>query len=60
MTNAIDSFVSAENVSLYKTLLRKETHPDKRRVLLELLANEFAKLPESVKRLEMKGVAGFK
>lgn len=59
MTNAIDSFVTAENVRLYKTLLKKETHPDKRRILLELLEIEFGKLPKAVKLAEMNGVTGF-
>ncbi len=53
MTNAIESFVTVQNIRLYKGLLKKETHPDKRRILLELLEDEFAKLPEAVKRVEM-------
>ena len=29
MANAIESFVTAQNINLFKTLLKKETHPDK-------------------------------
>lgn len=53
MSNAIESFVTAENITLYKALLDKETHPDKRRVLLQLLEQEVEKLPEAVKRAQM-------
>jgi hypothetical protein len=33
--------------------LQKETHPDKRRILLQLLADEVEKLPEPIKRAEI-------
>ena len=60
MANAIESFVTAQNISLFKSLLKKETHPDKRRILLQLLKNEFVKLPEAVKRVEMARTASFR
>ncbi len=53
MSNAIESFVTSENITLYKTLLDKETHPGKRRVLLQLLEQEVQKLPEALKRAQM-------
>ena len=60
MANAIESFVTAQNISLFRTLLKKETHPDKRRILLQLLENEFVKLPEAEKRVEMARTASFR
>jgi hypothetical protein len=60
MVNAIESFVTAQNISLYKTLLKTENHPDKRIILLQLLENEFAKLPEALKRIEMAKTASFR
>ncbi|MGB9116949.1 hypothetical protein [Bradyrhizobium sp.] len=60
MANAIENFVTAQNISLFKTLLKTETHPDKRRILLQLLENEFVKLPEAVKRVEMASTAIFR
>ena len=59
MPNAIETFVTTQNISIYKALLKKETHPDKRRILLRLLENELAKLPEAVKRVERIRAAGF-
>jgi hypothetical protein len=60
MANAIETFVTAQNIGLFKTLLKKETHPDKRRILLQLLENEFVKLSEAVKRVEMARTAIFR
>lgn len=60
MANAIESFVTAQNISLFRTLLKKETHPDKRKILLQLLENEFVKLPEAEKRVEMARTASFR
>ena len=60
MANAIESFVTSQNISLFKTLLKKERHPDKRRILLQLLQNEFAKLPEAEKRAEMARTVSFR
>ncbi len=60
MTDAIESFVTAQNIGLYKALLKTEAHPDKRNILLQLLENELAKLPEPVKRAEMIRTAGLR
>lgn len=60
MTDPIESFITAQNISLYRTLLSTEGHPDKRRILLELLANEVAKLPGPVKRAEMIKTGGLR
>jgi len=60
MANSVDSFVTTQNIGLYKKLLKQETHPDKRRILLQLLENEFAKLPEAARRAEMARSAGFR
>jgi hypothetical protein len=53
MASAIESFITAQNISLYRSLLKTETHPGKRRILFQLLENELAKLPEALKRAEM-------
>jgi hypothetical protein len=60
MANAVESFVTAQNISLFKTLLKKETDPDKRAILLHLLESEFVKLPEVVKRVEMARTISFR
>ena len=60
MANSIESFVTAQNIGLFRTLLKTETHPDKRRILLQLLENELVKLPEAVKRIEMGRTASFR
>jgi hypothetical protein len=60
MANSIQSFVTAQNISLYKNLLKQEAHPDKRRILLELLENELAKLPEAARRAEMARAASLR
>jgi hypothetical protein len=60
MANAIESFVTAQNISLFRTLLKKETHPDKRKILLQLLENEFVKLPEAEKRVEVARTVSFR
>ena len=57
MANPIESFATAQNIRLYKTLLKTENHPDKRRILLQLLENEFVKLPEAEKRVELARTA---
>lgn len=60
MANAVESFVTAQNISLFKTLLKKETDPDKRAILLQLLENEFVKLPEAVNRVEAARTISFR
>lgn len=37
------SFIETQNISRFKLLLETETHPDKRKILLQLLAEEEAK-----------------
>ena len=37
------SFIETRNISRFKLLLETETHPDKRKILLQLLAEEEAK-----------------
>ncbi len=58
MTDA-DNFVTTQNVHHLRTLLKTEAHPDKRSILIELLANELAKLPEPVKRAELLRTAKY-
>lgn len=48
--DALATFVAAQNINLYQAQLATGTPPDKRKILLELLANECAKLPKSVRR----------
>ena len=60
MANALESFVTAQNISLFKTLLKKETDTAKRAILLQLLENELVKLPEAVKRVEAARTISFR
>ena len=53
MADAMETFIADQNIMRYKLLLQKETHPDKRRILLQLLADEVEKLPEPIKRAEI-------
>lgn len=53
MADAMETFIANQNIMRYKLLMRKETHPDKRRILLQLLADEVEKLPEPIKRVEI-------
>jgi hypothetical protein len=53
MTDAMETYIATQNIARFKTQLREETHPDKRRILLQLLANEVAKHPEAVERAEI-------
>lgn len=52
MADAMETFIADQNIMRYRLLLQKETHPDKRRILLQLLA-EAEKLPEPIKRAEI-------
>ena len=52
MTDAMETYIATQNIARFKAQLREETHPDKRRILLQLLANEVAKHPDSVERAE--------
>jgi len=49
----LESFIVNQNLVHYKALLREETDPDKRRILLRLIENEMGKLPASAKRIEI-------
>lgn len=53
MSNALERFVTTENIRRYKRLLKAETRPDRRAAIFELLERELAKLPEPRKRAEM-------
>ena len=53
MTDAMETYIATQNIARFKARLRDETHPDKRRILLQLLANEVAKHPEFVERAEI-------
>ena len=53
MADAMETFIADQNIMRYRLLLQKETHPDKRRILLQLLADEAEKLPEPIKRAEI-------
>lgn len=59
MADAMLDFVANQNIRRYRLLLQEETHPDKRRILLQLLAEEAAKLPEPITRPRHSGQAGF-
>ncbi|WP_298883226.1 hypothetical protein [uncultured Bradyrhizobium sp.] len=58
MTNAIEYFVTTQNIRHFRTLLKTETHPDKRSILLQLLMSEVTKLPEPAQRAELIKDAG--
>ena len=60
MASALEDFIIAQNISLYRSLLKMETQPGKRRILLQLLEAELKKLPEASKRVGSTGLAGFR
>ncbi len=39
----METYIARQNIARFKALLREETHPDKRRILLQLLGDEVAK-----------------
>jgi hypothetical protein len=39
----MQSYIETQNIAHFKLLLETETHPDKRKILLRLLAEEEAK-----------------
>jgi hypothetical protein len=45
----MQSFTETQNIVHFKRLLETETHPDKRKILLQLLAEEQVKLIAHVK-----------
>ena len=53
MADAMETFIADQNIMRYKLLLQNEMHPDKRRILLQLLADEVEKLPEPIRRAEI-------
>jgi hypothetical protein len=53
MADAMETFIADQNIMRYKLLLQEETHPDRRRILLQLLAHETQKLPEPIRRVEI-------
>ena len=52
MADAMESFIAVQNIINFKMQLQKETHSDKRRILVQLLANEVAKHPEAVQHAQ--------
>lgn len=60
MPSALEDFITAQNISLYRSLLKTEAQPGKRRILLQLLETELTKLPEALKRVERARKAGFR
>ena len=52
VTDAMEHFIITQNIAHYKMLLERETHPDKRGLLLQLLENEIGKLPSPAKHAE--------
>ena len=58
MASALEEFITAQNISLYRSLLKTETQPAKRRILLELLETELTKLPEALKRAGRATITG--
>ena len=58
MANTIEDFIAAQNISLFKSLLKMETQPSKRRILFQLLETELAKLPQRLKRVETAPTSG--
>ena len=45
MTDAMETYIASQNIARFKAQLREETHAAKRRILLQLLANEVANIP---------------
>lgn len=58
MTDTTEHFVATQNIRHFQRLLKTETHPDKRNILLQLLAVELAKLPRSARRAELENPPG--
>ncbi|MDA9440353.1 hypothetical protein XH98_14740 [Bradyrhizobium sp. CCBAU 51745] len=58
MTEAIEHFVTTENIRHFGRLLKTETHPGKCSILLQLLMSEVTKLPEPAQRAGLIKAAG--
>ena len=52
MADAMESFIAVQNIVNFTTQFQRETRPDKRRILLRLLANEVAEHPEAAQRAQ--------
>jgi hypothetical protein len=50
---ADDIFLATQSVSRFRELLSREKHPERRSKILDILAAELAKLPESERRVEL-------
>ena len=48
MADGTESFVVAQNIHHFQKLLKAETNPDRRGLLLQLLTNELGKVAEPV------------
>ena len=57
MPGALDDFITAQNISLYRSLLKTEAQPGKRRILLHLIETELTKLPEALRLVERAKMA---
>lgn len=60
MGSLIEHFIAAQNINLYRSLLKTETQSGKRSILLQLLETELAKLPENLRRVETAKTAGLR
>jgi hypothetical protein len=52
MADAMESFIAVQNIVNFKMQLQRETRPDKRRILMQLLATEVARHPEAVQHAQ--------
>jgi len=60
MARALEDFITAQNISLYRSLLKMEMQPDKRGIVLQLLETELKKLPRALKRFEDPRITSLK
>jgi hypothetical protein len=52
MAEAMESFIAVQNIVNFKMQLQRETRPDQRRILMQLLASEVARHPEAVQHAQ--------
>jgi hypothetical protein len=52
MAEAMESFIAVQNIVNFKMQLQRETRPDQRRILMQLLATEVARHPEAVQHAQ--------
>jgi hypothetical protein len=50
MADAMETLIADQNIERYALLLQEEKHPDKRRILSQLLAKEAARHPDPGRR----------